>query len=344
MSRQLYCRNCGKKIENENALFCVGCGKRLDPPDEPTTDDKADVLKEQKADEDTVVPKEEKTEDKPVVTEEEKTAEITATQEKAVETETVDKPAGDEKRPVSVLKVAAIVFAVLLLVSGIVCAALGLFKKNVNEPVVVTENDPDDDEADVTPEVTEPVTVVETPTPEAAAVTEEVKPEITPTPIVVYSDIPGSDVKDPEGIHTYKIVIDDVTWKEALFEASMFEGGYLLHINTKEEFDYVTDFIEKSGYGKSIFWIGARREEDPAIYKWADQTGNLVGNSINDLDYWLDKEPTFYDKETGTFEQYVDMFYSKSEKKWVLNDVQNDVLELIPGYTGKMGYIVEIEE
>ena len=65
MSRQLYCRNCGKKIENENALFCVGCGKRLDPPDEPKTDDKADALKEQKAVEDTVVPTEEKTEDKP---------------------------------------------------------------------------------------------------------------------------------------------------------------------------------------------------------------------------------------------------------------------------------------
>lgn len=325
MSRQLYCRNCGKKIENENALFCVGCGKRLDPPEDNKADDNVKVSEEPKA--------------------AEEAAKEPETVKETIKEETANKPSNEEKKPVSILKVAGIVFASLLILLGIAVAAFSLFKKDSNEPVVVSDDtDDDDDEVDVTPSVTNQVAVVETPTPEVATVTEEVKPEITPTPIVVYSDTPGSDVKDPEGIHTYKIVIDDVTWKEALFEASMFDGGYLLHINTKEEFDYVTDFIEKSGYGKSIFWIGARREEDPAIYKWADQNGNLVGNSINDLEYWLDKEPTFYDKETGTFEQYVDMFYSSSAKKWVLNDVQNDVLELIPGYTGKMGYIVEIEE
>ena len=37
------------------------------------------------------------------------------------------------------------------------------------------------------------------------------------------------------------------------------------------------------------------------------------------------------------------MFYSKKNKKWVLNDVQNDVLQLLPSYTGKMGYIIEID-
>lgn len=341
MGKQLYCRNCGKKIETENALFCVGCGKRLDPPEENKADEEVKAPEEQKAVE------EPKTVEEPKPVEEEKSVEEPKTADRTVKEEKVNKTAEGESKPVSILKVAGIVFAVLLLVSGIVFAAFSLFKKDGNEPVVVNQNDTDDDndgdETDITPEVTEAVTVVETPTPEVV-VTEEVKPEITPTPIVVYSDTPGSDVKDPEGIHTYKIVIDDVTWQEALFEASMFEGGYLLHINTKEEFDYVTDFIEKSGYGKSIFWIGARREEDPAVYKWADQNGNLVGGSINDLEYWLDKEPTFYDKETGTFELYVDMFYSSSAKKWVLNDVQNDVLELIPGYTGKMGYIVEIEE
>lgn len=156
--------------------------------------------------------------------------------------------------------------------------------------------------------------------------------------------IPGSDANDPNGIHTYKIVIDDVTWTGAYEGAKEFEGGYLVHINSKEEYDHIIDFINKSGYDNKIFWVGARRNDEPAIYRWVDRENNLVGDNLLESEFWFDGEPTYYDSETATFETCVEMFYSKSKDKWVLNDVQEDVLELLPGYTGKMGYIVEIDK
>ena len=306
MDDQRVCKYCGKKVEIENAIFCTGCGKRLDGSDEAKTGDE-------------VKPRDE------------------------VKTE-------DDKKPVSILKVAAIAFASLLAVTAI---GFGVFKAATSSVVEEqTDNNSDDEDivsaakpaeevAEVKPteEVAEAVPAQETQTTQPDDESETAQTAAT----AADADVPGNDLKDAEGIHTYKIVIDDVTWEEALRGAAGFEGGYLVHINSKEEFDYIIDFIDKSGYSDKIFWIGARRDDNPAIYKWADQKNGLVGGSLNASQFWLDGEPTFYDNDTSTFETCVEMFYSKKNQKWVFNDVQNDVLMLLPSYTGKMGYIVEID-
>lgn len=252
----------------------------------------------------------------------------------------------DEKKPVSVIKVALIVFAALLLITGIGAGLYYVFSARYSDEEYISD---DDDTASL-----KPTKHADKPTPEPTeevipSVTEEPEPAPTETPEPTQEianidlSVPGNDATDADSIHEYKIVIDDVTWEEACRAAADFEGGYLVHINTKEEYDYLIDYITKSGYDKNIFWIGARREDTPALYKWADQKGGLVGGSINSSEYWLDGEPSFYDSDTGTFENYVEMFYSKKSGKWVFNDVQNDVIELLPNYSGKMGYIVEID-
>ena len=42
-------------------------------------------------------------------------------------------------------------------------------------------------------------------------------------------------------------------------------------------------------------------------------------------------------------ERYMNMFYVKKENRYIWNDVANDIIKVVPGYEGKVGYIVEIE-
>lgn len=320
MDKQQFCKYCGKKIEVENAIFCTGCGKRLD--DAQTTEPEKPVKAKDPV----------KEENKEQV----KSEDIKPVENKDTTSE------DDSKKPVSIVKVALIVFGALLAISLIGFGIYKLATRSVVEDEV--NNDDGDDDDDII--VAKPTDRSDDPEPtkEPEIITQG-DPEPTEEPVIVES-IPGSDDKDPNGLHIYKIVIDDVTWEEACRDTKTLfgdEGGYLVHINTQEEYDYIVDFIEKAGYEDRIFWIGAKREESPAVYKWVDQDGNLVGDNLNNLEYWLEGEPSFYDDSTSTFETCVEMFYSKKNKKWVLNDVQNDVLELLPSYTGKMGYIIEID-
>ena len=323
MDKQLFCKYCGKKIEVENALFCTGCGKRLD--DAPVND------------------KEETAKEKEPVIETEKEPDKSKNVSDTKPVDNKDMTDEDSKKPVSIVKVALVVFASLLVLALI---GLGIYKiatRSVVEDEVTVDDDNDDDgiiavNPTDTPDAPEP-------TKESPIITLGNPPEPTIEPVIAAS-VPGSDDTDPNGLHTYKIIIDDVTWEDALRDTKTLfgdEGGYLVHINTKEEYDYIVDFIKKAGYEDRIFWIGAKRQESPAVYKWVDQDGNLVGDNLNNLEYWLEGEPSFYDDSTSTFETCVEMFYSKKNKKWVFNDVQNDVLELLPSYSGKMGYIIEID-
>lgn len=323
MDKQLFCKYCGKKIEVENALFCTGCGKRLD--DAPVND------------------KEETAKEKEPVIETEKEPDKNENAADATPSDNSDTADEASKKPVSIVKVALIVFVSLLVLALLIFGVYKIATRSVVEDEVTVDDDNDDDgiiavNPTDTPDAPEP-------TKESPIITLGNPPEPTIEPVIAAS-VPGSDDTDPNGLHTYKIIIDDVTWEDALRDTKTLfgdEGGYLVHINTKEEYDYIVDFIKKAGYEDRIFWIGAKRQESPAVYKWVDQDGNLVGDNLNNLEYWLEGEPSFYDDSTSTFETCVEMFYSKKNKKWVFNDVQNDVLELLPSYSGKMGYIIEID-
>ena len=54
--------------------------------------------------------------------------------------------------------------------------------------------------------------------------------------------------------------------------------------------------------------------------------------------------PSYSDKlpdGTEIDEEYVEYFYRKSEDKFYMNDIPNDVIGNYPSYKGRMGYICE---
>ena len=152
--------------------------------------------------------------------------------------------------------------------------------------------------------------------------------------------VPGSS--DDKTIHTYKVVMGDVTWREAFDLSREYENGYLVHINSQKEFDTVVDAIKDSGNENGFFWIGGRRFNEEEDYYWVDVEGSPAGDSLNGKSFWLSGEPSLSGTDDET-ERYMNMFYVKKESRYIWNDVANDIIKIVPGYEGKVGYIVEIE-
>ncbi|MDY4444226.1 MAG: zinc-ribbon domain-containing protein [Butyricicoccus sp.] len=148
------------------------------------------------------------------------------------------------------------------------------------------------------------------------------------------------------GVHRYSYILDDCTWTEAFYRARE-QGGYLVRINSREEYDQITRDIERMGYEKKQWFIGAGREYESTAYYWIDENGNVYGDKLNDADYWansewLSGEPSF--RSDGVEELYVEIFYSSSMGRWVWNDCADDVIGIVPSYSGKVGYIIEYED
>ena len=149
-----------------------------------------------------------------------------------------------------------------------------------------------------------------------------------------------------DGIHRYSYILDDCTWTEAFYNAQE-QGGYLARINSREEYEQIIRDIQRMGYEKKQWFVGAGRDSDSTAYYWIDENGNTYGDKLNDSDYWasaewLSGEPSY--RSDGVEEMYVEIFYSSSLGRWVWNDCADDVIGIVPSYSGKVGYIVEYED
>ena len=43
-------------------------------------------------------------------------------------------------------------------------------------------------------------------------------------------------------------------------------------------------------------------------------------------------------------EEYLDLLYYKNEGRWTWNDAPNDILAVVPSFSGRIGYICEYED
>lgn len=156
----------------------------------------------------------------------------------------------------------------------------------------------------------------------------------------------AAEAAEIEAIHSYYYFIADVTWEEAQ-ERAYSLGGYLVNINSQEEFDYiVTELEQSSDLASTQFMLGGTRESGSMSYYWMDKEGSLSGDVINSNSYWANDtwytdEPSFLDGSIQ--EDCMNMYFNTTENRWVFNDVPNDILEVVPDFSGRIGYIIEVE-
>ncbi len=149
----------------------------------------------------------------------------------------------------------------------------------------------------------------------------------------------------PQAAHRYEYYVEDCTWTQA-FQKAQEKGGYLAHIDSREEFDSIISEITQKGLAYTRFMLGGRRDIDSTSYYWVDESDCTYGLALNSPEYWaysawMQGEPSIVDGDIP--ETCMCMFYSSDYGSWVFNDVPEDILGVVPDFSGKIGYIVEFD-
>lgn len=161
---------------------------------------------------------------------------------------------------------------------------------------------------------------------------------------MVLEDFEGPEPAEDTAIHSYRIIVKDCTWEEAMQEAQEM-GGYLARINSQEEYDTILTQLNAGDYSKYHFYLGGRRDSDGSDYYWVGTDNEFIGDSLNGSSSWCrsawyDGEPSYADGDVA--EDVMNLFCVGGT--WYLNDSSMDLPGNYPNYlTGCVGYIVEIE-
>ena len=213
------------------------------------------------------------------------------------------------RRPLAVILVLC---AVLVMVAIVMNAMLKDFQeaKHIpDNPIVDVSADPyADPMPDTVPEGSQGMPV------SPVVLTPEPTPEPTPVPVE----------------HRYEVIKADVSWTQAQQEA-IARGGYLVVINSAEEFDTI---VTEAGYaGITRVWIGCHRVN--GIETWEKDNG---GYAIP----WAKGEPSYVDVNDQVSEDYVMLWNNNG---WACNDNRDDPCKDYPAfYSGTMGYVIEYGE
>ena len=163
-----------------------------------------------------------------------------------------------------------------------------------------------------------------TPTPTAKpTATPTAKPSPSPTPSPSPSPTPTPATSFTLNGNTYKIVSGNYTWWEAKADAEA-KGGHILTVTSEEEFNKAAQLADANGLVFMWLNMNVNSVDDWDVSTWG------TGESMN-FTAWYPGEPS------GGEETYLSMF--KVDGSWYFNDAANSVSE----YSGKKGYILEID-
>ncbi len=146
--------------------------------------------------------------------------------------------------------------------------------------------------------------------------------------------------------HRYEIYYDNCTWEEAKRSCEE-KGGYLACMTCDGEFELVDKLIRSELTTDYVFYVGAGYDSDKGwIWLEPGLTQRGCVNSTT-FDHWLNSGPSYSDTlpdGTEVDEYCCEYMYRKSEDRFYLNDVTNDVPGLYPSFRGRIGYICEYSE
>ena len=150
-------------------------------------------------------------------------------------------------------------------------------------------------------------------------------------------------LQDDTAIHKYEVIVDDVSWEEALQDCKK-RGGYLVRLNSSHEKYYIEDLLKENGQEKLVVWLGACLNPGDRHYHWFDGEKYSLESLDEDRYFrynWLDSEPSFtgYDNNGSIIDENC-MCMFQVNGFWEWNDVPADIS---PYYSGKIAYICEYE-
>ena len=149
-----------------------------------------------------------------------------------------------------------------------------------------------------------------------------------------------------DGVHTYQLFIEDVTWTQAQ-ERCREMGGHLATLTTKEEWDAVMAQIDAESRKGYVFFVGAKnpRTEENSGYYWVEYTPDETLVEVADFDgmaVWMANEPSFTTPD-GVEENAVLITIDATTGDYLLNDVPDDYLAAAPIFSGIVGFICEMD-
>lgn len=249
--------------------------------------------------------------------------------------ETYDSESADES-DTSVNLLPVIIIGIVIAVAVLAAVGYFLLSSHRDEPEETMEPlESEQAEPETSPDEPEKEDIETSTAPEEEAEPEEEAPAEEPEEVI------------EEGIHTYELIVSDVTWTQA-YEDCISRGGHLVRINSEEEYQAILQQISQEDKGNIKFWLGGTRDADSHEYHWAYEDGSYGDEVLNSDDkyasYWLSGEPSYEDEAVGSQEMYMNMFYMKKEDRWVWNDVPDDLIAAVNTYAGTVGYICEYEE
>ena len=164
-------------------------------------------------------------------------------------------------------------------------------------------------------------------------------PQADPGPEQVEVSAPDAQdvLERTSPVHTYQIVVEDVSWQEA-YDRAQAAGGHLATITSQEEFNTICTQADQASVATEVryLWLGGRK----GSAGWTGSDCWITGENWT-FDAWYPGEPSGQD-EDGTPEDVLCM-WNVQQSGWTFNDQRNDLLSVLPEVSGKVGYVIEFE-